>query len=98
MPSHHQEFRAWLIEEKMVNRETLSKDQEKKLFSQFAEDYNTGEHQHFCGATSQQHIISELHRTPSNPPPPEILCECRLSDWVQSSQPQVCQLVEHGKV
>lgn len=37
-----QEFRAWLIEEKMVNREALSKDQEKKLFAQFVEDFNTG--------------------------------------------------------
>lgn len=28
----------------MVNRETLSKDQEKKWFLQFVEDYNTGEY------------------------------------------------------
>jgi len=43
MAFYNQEFRAWLIEEKMVNRETLSKDQEKKLFLRFVEDYNTGE-------------------------------------------------------
>lgn len=27
----------------MINREALSKDQEKKLFSSFVEDFNTGE-------------------------------------------------------
>lgn len=35
------EFRAWLIEEKMSNPETLTKDQERKLFASFVEDYNT---------------------------------------------------------
>jgi len=47
MALYNQEFRAWLIEEKMVNRETLSKEQEKKLFLQFVEDYNTGERWYF---------------------------------------------------
>ncbi|KAF8322083.1 hypothetical protein DL93DRAFT_1249050 [Clavulina sp. PMI_390] len=37
----NKEFRAWLLEEKMVNRETLSKDQERKHFAQFVEDFNT---------------------------------------------------------
>jgi len=41
MYNMEEEFRAWLIEEKMINRETLTKDQERKLFASFVEDYNT---------------------------------------------------------
>jgi hypothetical protein len=37
-----QEFRAWLVEERKINPETLSKDNTKKEFARFAEDYNTG--------------------------------------------------------
>ena len=37
-----QEFRAWLVEERMINPETISKDQTKKEFARFVEDYNTG--------------------------------------------------------
>ena len=37
------EFRAWLVEERMINPETISKDQTKKEFARFVEDYNTGE-------------------------------------------------------
>ena len=36
------EFRAWLVEERMINPETISKDQTKKEFARFVEDYNTG--------------------------------------------------------
>ncbi|KAH7098098.1 hypothetical protein BKA62DRAFT_623042 [Auriculariales sp. MPI-PUGE-AT-0066] len=36
------EFSAWLLEEQKVNPETVSKDQTRKLFSKFVEDYNTG--------------------------------------------------------
>ncbi|TFK50770.1 hypothetical protein OE88DRAFT_1735530 [Heliocybe sulcata] len=36
-----QEFRTWLVEERMINPETLSKDQTKKEFAKFTEDYNT---------------------------------------------------------
>ncbi|BGP44434.1 hypothetical protein JCM10450v2_000247 [Rhodotorula kratochvilovae] len=35
------EFSAWLIGEKMINIETLSKAKEKEIFLQFMEDYNT---------------------------------------------------------
>jgi len=41
MYNKEDEFRAWLIEERMLNRETMSKEQEKKQFSIFVEDYNT---------------------------------------------------------
>ena len=37
-----QEFRAWLVEERMINPETITKDQTKKEFAKFVEDYNTG--------------------------------------------------------
>ncbi|KAG7566864.1 hypothetical protein FFLO_01365 [Filobasidium floriforme] len=35
------EFRAWLVEERTVNPETLPKDKEKKEFLRFIEDFNT---------------------------------------------------------
>jgi hypothetical protein len=37
-----QEFRTWLLEERKINPEAISKDQEKKEFSKFVEDFNTG--------------------------------------------------------
>lgn len=37
------EFRTWLVEERMINPETMSKDLTKKEFAKFVEDYNTGE-------------------------------------------------------
>lgn len=46
------EFRAWLVEERKVNPETVSKDQTRKEFARFVEDYNTGascvSHLPFC--------------------------------------------------
>ncbi|TFY79919.1 hypothetical protein EWM64_g4093 [Hericium alpestre] len=39
--SKEQEFRAWLVEERMMNPETMSKDQTKKEFLKFVEDFNT---------------------------------------------------------
>ena len=38
------EFRTWLVEERKLNPETLSKDLTKKEFARFVEDYNTGEY------------------------------------------------------
>ncbi|ORX41096.1 hypothetical protein BD324DRAFT_38072 [Kockovaella imperatae] len=35
------EFRAWLVEERKINPETLSKDRTRKEFAVFVEDYNT---------------------------------------------------------
>lgn len=37
------EFRAWLVEERVINPETMSKDLTKKEFAKFVEDYNTGQ-------------------------------------------------------
>lgn len=36
------EFRAWLLEEQKINPETISKDQTRKQFAKYVEDYNTG--------------------------------------------------------
>lgn len=41
MYNKEQEFRAWLVEERKINPETVSKEQTKKEFAQFMEDYNT---------------------------------------------------------
>ncbi|KAF9494132.1 hypothetical protein BDN71DRAFT_1418491 [Pleurotus eryngii] len=35
------EFHTWLVEERKINPETVSKDQNKKEFSRFVEDFNT---------------------------------------------------------
>ncbi|GAA5968932.1 hypothetical protein JCM21900_000734 [Sporobolomyces salmonicolor] len=35
------EFHAWLVSERMINPETLTKPKEKELFKQFMEDFNT---------------------------------------------------------
>ncbi|SGY37541.1 BQ5605_C003g01833 [Microbotryum silenes-dioicae] len=37
-----QEFRAWLVGERMLNPETMSKAKEKDIFKEFMEDFNTG--------------------------------------------------------
>ena len=39
--SDEQEFRAWLVEERRLNPENLSKDKQRKEFLTFVEDYNT---------------------------------------------------------
>ncbi|KIL60118.1 hypothetical protein M378DRAFT_14388 [Amanita muscaria Koide BX008] len=36
-----QEFHTWLVEERKINPETISKEQNRKEFAQFVEDYNT---------------------------------------------------------
>ncbi|KAI8447080.1 hypothetical protein BY996DRAFT_4593935 [Phakopsora pachyrhizi] len=41
MYTKDQEFRAWLVEEKMLNPETVSQFKMKELFKTYMEDYNT---------------------------------------------------------
>ncbi|KAF8332690.1 uncharacterized protein EI90DRAFT_3054047 [Cantharellus anzutake] len=62
MYNKEDEFRAWLIEEKMINRETLSKDQERKLFSSFVEDYNTATlpHEKYYNMHSHEARMNQL--------------------------------------
>jgi hypothetical protein len=40
--SKSQEFHTWLVEERKINPETISKDQSKRAFAKFVEDFNTG--------------------------------------------------------
>jgi len=37
-----QEFRTWLVEERKINPETMTKERTKKEFAVYVEDYNTG--------------------------------------------------------
>ncbi|OXC68487.1 hypothetical protein AYX13_02938 [Cryptococcus neoformans] len=41
LPKKDSEFRAWLVEERKINPETISKDRTKKEFAVYVEDYNT---------------------------------------------------------
>jgi hypothetical protein len=43
MFTKNQEFHTWLVEERKINPERISKDQSRKEFARFVEDYNTGE-------------------------------------------------------
>uniref|UniRef100_A0A0W0EWZ1 Uncharacterized protein n=1 Tax=Moniliophthora roreri TaxID=221103 RepID=A0A0W0EWZ1_MONRR len=40
--SKSSEFHTWLVEERKINPETITKDQSRKEFARFMEDYNTG--------------------------------------------------------
>lgn len=41
------EFYTWLVEERKINPETITKEQNRKEFAKFVEDYNTGMHIQF---------------------------------------------------
>ncbi|OBZ69821.1 hypothetical protein A0H81_10204 [Grifola frondosa] len=57
-----QEFRAWLVEERKINPETISKDQTKKEFAKFVEDYNTATlpHEKFYHMEAYERRMSAL--------------------------------------
>lgn len=69
----------------MVNRETLSKDQEKKLFSQFVEDFNTGEFVNFYFRCSKKAFLIDANLLNSYPSPREVLREWSNSDAQNAS-------------
>jgi hypothetical protein len=52
-----QEFRTWLLEERKINPEAISKDREKKEFSKFVEDFNTGTSTMLCIFTFRLHPL-----------------------------------------
>lgn len=52
------EFHTWLVEERKINPETVSKDQSKKEFARFIEDYNTG----ICSSSMLCSTGFESHR------------------------------------
>lgn len=56
-----QEFRTWLLEERKLNPEGLSKDQERKEFAVFVEDYNTGTSPTlYCAGQLQRILLATL--------------------------------------
>ncbi|CCM03951.1 uncharacterized protein FIBRA_06104 [Fibroporia radiculosa] len=66
-----QEFRAWLVEERKINPETVSKDQTKKEFARFVEDYNTATlpHEKFYHMEAYERRMSALRAGEYVPPP-----------------------------
>ncbi|KAJ7350763.1 hypothetical protein DFH08DRAFT_958388 [Mycena albidolilacea] len=66
-----QEFHAWLVEERKINPETISKDQNKKEFARFMEDYNTGMSSSFSyyNMESYNRRMSALRQGEFVPPP-----------------------------
>jgi len=65
------EFRAWLVEERMINPETISKEQTKNEFAKFMEDYNTAtlSHEKFYNIASYESRMSALRSGEFVPPP-----------------------------
>ncbi|OCH89443.1 hypothetical protein OBBRIDRAFT_794307 [Obba rivulosa] len=66
-----QEFRAWLVEERKINPETISKEQTKKEFARFAEDYNTATlpHEKFYHMEVYERRMAALRAGEFVPPP-----------------------------
>lgn len=65
MYNKEQEFRAWLVEERKINPETVSKEQTKKEFARFVEDYNTGMCSLSCSSLPPTSISCMLPREPA---------------------------------
>ncbi|TFK20603.1 hypothetical protein FA15DRAFT_673340 [Coprinopsis marcescibilis] len=65
------EFQAWLIEERKVNPERITKDQEKKEFSRFVEDFNTATlpHEKYYNIDAYEKRMNALRQGEYLPPP-----------------------------
>ncbi|KAI0800140.1 hypothetical protein C8Q74DRAFT_1191701 [Fomes fomentarius] len=65
------EFRAWLVEERKINPETISKDQTKKEFARFVEDYNTATlpHEKFYHMEEYERRMAAMRAGEFIPPP-----------------------------
>jgi hypothetical protein len=50
-----QEFHTWLVEERKINPETISKEVNKKEFARFVEDFNTGV---LCSPYNGLHLLT----------------------------------------
>ncbi|EJT97044.1 hypothetical protein DACRYDRAFT_85484 [Dacryopinax primogenitus] len=57
-----EEFRSWLVEERFLNPEILSKENTKKEFGRFMEDYNTGTlpHEKYYNFRAYEHRMNAL--------------------------------------
>ncbi|KAF8967115.1 hypothetical protein BDZ97DRAFT_1756186 [Flammula alnicola] len=66
----NQEFYTWLVEERKINPETISKDQQKKEFSRFVEDYNTATlpHEKYYNMDAYERRMSALRQGEYLPP------------------------------
>jgi hypothetical protein len=66
----NQEFYTWLVEERKINPETVSKDQQKKEFSRFVEDYNTAtlSHEKYYNMEAYERRMSALRQGEYLPP------------------------------
>ncbi|KAI0061963.1 hypothetical protein BV25DRAFT_1804805, partial [Artomyces pyxidatus] len=65
-----QEFRAWLVEERKQNPETMSKENTKKEFARFVEDFNTATlpHEKFYHMEAYERRMSALRAGEYIPP------------------------------
>ncbi|KAJ7647895.1 hypothetical protein FB45DRAFT_894711 [Roridomyces roridus] len=70
-PRQSQEFHTWLVEERKINPETISKDQNKKEFAKFMEDYNTATlpDEKYYNMESYNRRMSALRQGEFLPPP-----------------------------
>lgn len=66
-----QEFRTWLLEERKLNPEVLTKDQERKEFQVFVEDYNTATlpHEKYYHIEAYERRMAALRAGEFVPPP-----------------------------
>lgn len=64
------EFQTWLVEERKINPETISKDQNKKEFARFIEDYNTATlpHEKYYNMEAYEKRMSALRSGEFVPP------------------------------
>lgn len=65
------EFYAWLVEERKINPETISKDQNKKEFMRYVEDFNTATlpHEKYYHMEAYERRMSALRQGEFVPPP-----------------------------
>ncbi|KAF8627605.1 hypothetical protein AX15_004311 [Amanita polypyramis BW_CC] len=65
-----QEFHTWLVEERKINPETISKDQSRKEFARFVEDYNTATlpHEKYYDMTAYERRMNALKQGEFLPP------------------------------
>ncbi|GLB37943.1 hypothetical protein LshimejAT787_0409940 [Lyophyllum shimeji] len=65
------EFHAWLVEERKINPETISKDQNRKEFMRYVEDFNTATlpHEKYYHMEAYERRMSALRQGEFVPPP-----------------------------
>jgi len=65
------EFSTWLVEERKINPETISKEQNKKEFAKYVEDYNTATlpHEKYYHIEAYERRMAALRQGEFVPPP-----------------------------